>query len=225
MKIYNNIMGKTSFSFAYRILKENILRLDMKPGEEIKEFELLATLGMSRTPVREALILLKHEGLVENIQNRTYISKIDKEKFKDGTLMRMAIEEKILLKACDYFPEEYLEKLKKNLEKQNYILKTSRDYIEFRKVDLEFHQIIFEGVGHKNLFTFMTDGFLDYQRMGVMFCVDKIRDDFVFQGHKEFFNIIKEKKKDEVIPTLTAHLNRLIEKFDDIASEHPYYFK
>ena len=96
MKIYNHIMGKTSFSFAYRILKENILRLDMKPGEEIKELELLATLGMSRTPVREALILLKHEGLVENIQNGTYVSKIDKEKFKDGTLMRMAIEEKIL---------------------------------------------------------------------------------------------------------------------------------
>ena len=139
--------------------------------------------------------------------------------------MRMAIEEKILLKACDFFPDEYLEKLEKNLEKQRYIMKTSRDYIEFRNVDLEFHQLIFEGVGHKNLFTFMTDGFLDYQRMGVMFCVDKIRDDFVFQGHKEFFNIIKEKKKDEVISTLKAHLNRLIEKFDDIAAEHPYYFK
>lgn len=225
MKIYSHIMGKTSFSFAYRILKENILRLDMKPGEEIKELELLATLNMSRTPVREALILLKHEELVENIQGGTYVSKINKEKFKDGTLMRMAIEEKILLKACDSFPDEYMEKLEKNLAKQDYIMRTSRDYIEFRNVDLEFHQLIFEGVGHKNLFTFMSDGFLDYQRMGMMFCVDKIRDDFVFKGHKEFFDIIKNKRKDDVVPTLTAHLNRLIGKFDDICNEHPYYFK
>lgn len=226
MKIYNYIMEKTNSGFAYKTLKENILRLDMKPGEEIKEIEILHALNMSRTPVREALILLKHDGLIESLhQSGTFVSKIEKEKFNDGKLLRMAVEEKIILMACENFPEEYLKKLEENLKRQKYIMDTSRDYIEFHYADLEFHQIIFEGVGHKNLFEITTREFFDYQRMRVIFCADKIRDDFVYNGHKEFYRIIKEKRKEDVGKTLFAHLNQLAEKFDGIVEKYPYYFK
>ena len=226
MKIYNHIMEKTSSSFAYKTLKENILRLDMKPGEEIKEAEVLHALNMSRTPVREAMILLRHDGLIETVsQSGTFVSKIDKEKFNDGRLLRLAVEEKIILKACEDFPEEYMKKLEANLEKQKRIMETSRDYVEFHYADLEFHKIIFEGAGHRSLFEITNSEFFDYQRMRVIFCADKIRDDFVYNGHREFYKIIKEKRKEDVAKTLYAHLNQLAEKFDSFVEEYPEYFK
>ena len=125
LKIYDDIMGKTNSSFAYKILKENILRLDLKPGEELREIDLFQSLNMSRTPIREALILLKHDGLIETLpQSGTFVTKIDKEKFEDGKMLRICVEEKMIQLACDTFSDEYLKKLEDNLRKQKFILDT-----------------------------------------------------------------------------------------------------
>ena len=226
MKIYNHIMGKTSLSFAYRTIKENILRLDIKPGEELKEADSLHTLNMSRTPLREALILLKHDGLVEAVpQKGTFVTKIEKEKFEAEKLLRLTVEEKIFLMACENFPEEYLKKLEENLKKQKYIMDTSRDYVEFHYTDLEFHQLVFEGVGYKNLFELTNDKCFDYQRVAVLFCSDKLRDDFIFKGHQELYQIIKEKRKENVEKALSKHLGQLGEKLNVFIEEYSRYFK
>ena len=112
LKIYDDIMGKTNSSFAYKILKENILRLDLKPGEELREIDLFHSLSMSRTPIREALILLKHDGLIETLpQSGTFVTKIDKDRFEDGRMLRICVEEKMIQLACDNFPEEHLKRL------------------------------------------------------------------------------------------------------------------
>lgn len=60
MKIYDNIIGKTNADFVYKVLKRNILELKLLPGSEIKEQELSLIFNMSRTPIREALLLLNY---------------------------------------------------------------------------------------------------------------------------------------------------------------------
>ena len=97
MKIYKDIIRKSNADYAYQILKENILYLELKPGEELKEAKIAEALQMSRTPIREAIILLKHDKLIETFpQSGTFVTKIDEKKFKYGRMLRVFVETKIL---------------------------------------------------------------------------------------------------------------------------------
>ncbi|MBR8750547.1 HTH-type transcriptional repressor RspR [Fusobacterium sp. DD29] len=226
LKIYDDIMGKTNLTYAYNTLKQNILRLDLKPGQELKEPELQTKLRMSRTPIREAMILLKHEGLVETLPHSgTCVSKIDKKRFKDGRMMRVCLETKMLELACDEFPQEYLERLEGILKRQEYILDTIRDYIEFHNLDIEFHRTIFEGVDYATLFHMAYNGFYDYLRVRQLNSSSKIKDTFVLDGHKKIYNIIKEKKREDIEDVLQEHFSRLNPKLEEFIIEYPHYFK
>lgn len=226
MKIYDYIMGKTNSSFAYRMLKENILKLDLKPGEEIKELYLSEMLEMSRTPIREALILLKNEKLIETFpQSGTFVSKIDREKFKNGRMLRICIEKKMLELACESFPDEYLKQLEENIKKQEYILNTTRDYVEFHKLDLQFHKLIFQGVNYLALFDITNSNFSDYIRVRQLNSSNKIKDDYVLNGHKKIYEIIKNKTPEFIETTLINHFSRLEEKLKFLIDEYPFYFR
>ena len=70
--------GENNKDYAYRIIKDSIMSLELKPGQSISEVELAEALSLSRTPIREVLTKLREEHLVEVIpQVGTYISKIN----------------------------------------------------------------------------------------------------------------------------------------------------
>lgn len=226
LKVYNDVIGKTNLNYAYNIIKQNILRLDLKPGEEIKDSELQILLRMSRTPIREAILLLKHEGLVETIQQSgTFVSKIDKQKYRDGRLMRICLESKILNLACENFSDEYLKKLENIIEKQKYVMDMTRDYVEFHKLDIEFHKTIFAGVGYENVFELSYTGFSDYMRIRELNAVSKVNDNFVLDGHYEIYDIIKNKKTEEIDRVIDEHFSKLDPKLKYFIETYPYYFK
>ena len=61
---------ETSRDYALRVIRENIIRLELAPGSQISENELAAQLGLSRTPVREALLALSHVRIIESYPQR-----------------------------------------------------------------------------------------------------------------------------------------------------------
>lgn len=226
VKIYEHIVGKTNSDFVYQILKKNILKLDLKPGEEIREQELLNVFDMSRTPIREALILLKHDGLIKALpQSGTFVTKIDKDKFESGRMLRICVETGMIKLACEKFNEEDLEKLRENIEKQKYILATSKDFIEFHKLDLEFHQLICKGVGYLELLNITSNNFFDYLRVRELNSSNKIKDNYILKGHEKIYEIIKSKNVDSIDEVLKNHFRRLKEKLPELIEEYPYFFK
>ena len=91
---------------VYNILKENIIQANLKPGTQVSEQELGDELKVSRTPVREAMIHLAQEELVEIIpQKGTYISKINIEAVEESRYMRQILEVDITKAAAVEFPE------------------------------------------------------------------------------------------------------------------------
>lgn len=83
--------------YAYRILRKSIMMLNLEPGEALSEGELSEVLGMSRTPVHEALILLKNEGLVDILPQRgSKVSCISLNQVKEGYFMRQILEAAII---------------------------------------------------------------------------------------------------------------------------------
>ena len=136
--------GENNKDYAYRVIKESIMSLELKPGQSISEIELAEALNLSRTPIREVLAKLREEHLVEVIpQVGTYISKINPQLNKEASFMRYTLEKEVLKLACESFPKTTMFDLKKNMVLQEELIGQKGREREFHMLDKEFHQIIY----------------------------------------------------------------------------------
>lgn len=88
-KVINKNKGENSKQFTYRILKENIMNLSLAPGEAISEIEISQALDVSRTPVREAIVKLKEEKLVNVFPQRgSFVSKMSLKLIEEAAFLR-----------------------------------------------------------------------------------------------------------------------------------------
>ncbi|MCZ9337823.1 GntR family transcriptional regulator, partial [Streptomyces sp. TRM76130] len=84
---------RTSRRDIYRKLRQMVLSLELAPGAALSENELAASLGVSRTPVRESLILLSQEGLVQVFPKiGSFVSRVDPAQVADAQFLREAVE-------------------------------------------------------------------------------------------------------------------------------------
>ena len=102
--INENLKKFNAKETAYKVIKENILDLNLKPGVRIKESELEEKLQMSRTPIRDAISRLTSEGLIDVYpQSGTYVSKINLNRIKESVFLRSTIEKEAVKRACKNF--------------------------------------------------------------------------------------------------------------------------
>lgn len=130
---------------AYEHLRTRILRLALPPGVTISENELAAELGMSRTPVREAIMLLTDEGLVEVLpQVGTFVSRVDPDRVAEAQFLREAVE-LASLQTLGY-PLGDLSALEENLAAQDA---ADDDIDRFFALDEDFHRGLMALAGHE----------------------------------------------------------------------------
>ena len=138
--------------YAYRIIKDAIMTLELKPGQAFSELELAETLQLSRTPIREVLGKLREEHLVEvTPQVGTHISRIKPQLINEASFMRYTLEKEILKLSCEKFSKENLFNLKKNYMLQEELIGNPGTEREFHRLDSEFHKIIFMANNKKNI--------------------------------------------------------------------------
>ena len=110
---------RTNRRVVYETLRRKVLTLELPPGTALSENELAAAMGVSRTPVRESLILLAEEGLVQVFpQVGSFVSRVDPDGVADAQFLREAVE----LAALDDLPAELdaglVDELHANLARQ-----------------------------------------------------------------------------------------------------------
>lgn len=130
---------------AYEKIKEKILE-----SEEVytSEKELVEMLGMSRTPVREALFHLEHEGFIQIISNQgILIKELSMKERTDLYDMRIAIETYSLKKSMDLINEKHIQRLKEFIEEQRDASEKG-DFLKFIESDAKFHQFLLEIFGN-----------------------------------------------------------------------------
>src|SRR5690606_26925418 len=102
---------------AYMEIRSAIVEGRLKPGDPMIETELTEQLGVSRTPLREALALLEHEGLIETIPYKgTFVAGIDRQTFEEILDLRMLLETRAIELAADKIPKEELLALRKRFQ-------------------------------------------------------------------------------------------------------------
>ena len=110
---------------VFNTLRQAILRGELKPGERLMEIQLANKLGVSRTPIREAIRKLELEGLVLMIPRKgAEVAEITEKNLRDVLEVRKALEELAVKLACDRMTDEQMDKLKKAAKEFEEVLKT-----------------------------------------------------------------------------------------------------
>ena len=128
---------------VFNTLRKAILRGELKPGERLMEIQLANKLGVSRTPIREAIRKLELEGLVLMIPRKgAEVAQITEKNMQDVLEVRKALEELSVQLACERITPEQVEEMKMAAEDFRKVLK-SGDVTKIAEADVKFHDIIF----------------------------------------------------------------------------------
>ncbi len=220
MILYDKKEKETNKDYAYRVLKDNIMTLNLKPGELLSETDLSEKLGISRTPIREVLMRLKNEHLIEvKPQTGTYISLIDTNMVEQGLFMRYTLEREVLKEACHGISEEILMELEKNLFAQKLISNKSDSAIEFHKLDQEFHELLFKGTNKGDIWNCVLNMSTHYNRMRLLIELKNDKNKNI-KDHERYLELIKSKSSEEIDEIMTSHIKKSTDDWLIIAEEN-----
>ena len=209
--------------YSYRAIKEGILSLQLQPGQALSAVELAKVLGVSTTPIKEALGRLQLEHLVEIIpQVGTYVSKIKPQLVEEAASIRFILEKETLKLACQSFPRESLVQLKRNLDLQERLLVQKGTMWEFKRLDENFHYIIFQGSKRMMMWDAITQLAAHYHRIEML---SQKEHDFneLITDHKNVISIIEKKEIDQVESILGRHILEPIEAWRNLYNQESVY--
>lgn len=209
---------------VYNVLKANIVRMKLEPGNRISENEISEQLGVSRTPVREAFIKLSREGLLYILPQRgTYIAKIDLDQVEEARFIREVLESAVLKIVTQGISEQYLKRLHDNLEEQRKCLVT-KDLAEYYELDETFHRTIFESVNKHRTWDVIDQVNTQYKRVRILsYSFDNMINSLIDQ-HAQLLKAIEEKSDDKAQFVIGNHIRKLIHEQADLKKRYPNYF-
>lgn len=136
---------------VYRILKTEIVKRNLKPGTKLLEVKIAKQMGVSRTPVREAIRELVAEGFVKMIPNQGVIVSIASiEDTQEVLQIRSVLEGLAARLATKVINGEEIKELEQYIEQMEYYANKD-NALAFSKMDVEFHELILNICGNNRL--------------------------------------------------------------------------
>ncbi len=201
---------------VFNKLQSDILDGKYKNGDKIVEVAISKELGVSRTPVREALRQLELEGLVNSVRNKgIYVTNITKKDIEDIYVIRSLVEGQCAYWACENITSEQIDKLEENIYLREFYLQKG-NFEQILKLDNEFHKTLYEASKSKILNNMLT-GFHKYVVRGRRISLnDTNRTRLSIDEHKKILIAIKKKDADRCRELSTLHI---INSMDSVKSK------
>ena len=175
---------------VFKTLRQAILTGDLKPGERLMEIHLANKLGVSRTPIREAIRKLELEGLVTMVPRRgAQVAQITEKSLSDVLEVRRALDELAVELACLRITDEEKEKLKEACADFEKAVVT-RDIRAIAKADVVFHDIIFQSTGNERLSQLVNNLAEQMYRYRYEYIKDDKRHDVLVNEHRKIYDSI-----------------------------------
>ena len=224
MKLLERLPRETGRDYALRNIKENIINLELAPGSQISENELAAKMGLSRTPVREALIELSRVKIIEiHPQKKSTVPLIDYELVEESRFMRNLLECAVVELDCEMARPVDLERLSANVRLQNFYLDNYYTN-ELMTLDNQFHGILFEIAKKTQVFTLMQNIAIHFDRVRSM-ALSAVKNTKIVQDHEDILRAIGRKDPKAARELMELHLSRYKIDAADIRAAYPQYFK
>ena len=204
---------------VFNTLREAILRGDLVPGERLMELQLAAKLGVSRTPIREAIRMLEQEGLAITIPRKgAIVAGMTEKDMQDVLEIREALEELSVQVACDKITDEEIAKLRKNMKNFEHSLK-SGDLKKMAQADVEFHDVIYQATDNPKLISMLNNLREQMYRYRVEYLKNPQNHDQLLKEHEAIYKGIVEKDKAAVTEMIRKHISNQVDVVKNIIRE------
>lgn len=192
---------------VFQTLRQAILKGELQPGERLMEIKLAERLGVSRTPIREAIRKLELEGLVVMIPRKgAAVANITEKDTKDVLEVRRTLEMFAVEVACDRITEEQLEELKE-AAKAFEASKGSMDVIRIAETDMKFHEIIYEATQNDRLVQMLNNLRENMYRYRIEYLKDPNYYDSLVGEHREILKAIETNDKESARIRMRNHID------------------
>ena len=210
---------------TFLAIREAIMELNFLPGEIIRKHDICNALGVSRSPVSEALAKLRNEGLVEVVpQSGTFVSRFSLQDIKEGAFLREAIELACIEILASNISEQQLIDLNRNLKLQKVLAETD-DYQGFYQLDAEMHGMIMDFTGYNNLAKVTKTGWVQVDRARQLLLPVDGRLKKAFQEHRAVIKALEQNDVALAREKMRTHLNQLILLLTPLEKKHPHLFE
>ena len=204
---------------VFNTLREAILRGDLVAGERLMELQLAAKLGVSRTPIREAIRMLEQEGLAITIPRKgAIVARMTEKDMQDVLEIREALEELSVQVACDKITDGEIVQLRKNMENFEQALK-SDDLKKMAQADVEFHDVIYQATDNPKLINMLNNLREQMYRYRVEYLKDPQNHEQLLNEHEAIYQGIVKKDKDAVTAMIRKHISNQVDVVKNIIRE------
>ena len=200
---------------VFNTLRQAILRGELQPGERLMEIRLANKLGVSRTPIREAIRKLELEGLVVMIPRRgAVVGEITEKSLRDVLEVRKALEELAVRLACQRILPEDIEELKKAAQEFERILQTG-DVTAYAEADVRFHDIMYRVTDNQRLIQLLNNLSEQMFRYRVEHLKQGESHEKLLHEHEYIIQMIEKHDEENAVKAVCAHIDNQVKVVTD----------
>ena len=193
---------------VFNTLRQAILKGELKPGERLMEIQLANKLGVSRTPVREALRKLELEGLVLMIPRKgAEVAEITRQDMEDVLEVRTALEELAVKDACDHITDAQLSELKKASNEFKKALLEGKDLVTCADADMHFHDVILSATNNRRLIQMLNNLSEQMYRYRMEYLKDERTHKTLIEEHDAVRRALKKHDKVKAGAAIRVHID------------------
>lgn len=219
MNITERYARETARDYALRMLKRNIASLELAPGAMLSENELSAALGLSRTPIREALIELSKIRIVEILPQRgSRIALIDCAMVEESRFLRMVLEKAIIELACDLAPTLDFSGAEASVKLQQFYIENQMPD-KLLELDDDFHRELYRLTNRMQTYALLESMRLHFDRVRSL-SLATVKEIKIVSDHEAILRAVRAGDKAEAAAQVAKHLSRY--KVDEQAIREKY---
>mgnify|MGYP003103250895 FL=1 len=193
---------------VFNTLRQAILKGELKPGERLMEIQLANKLGVSRTPVREAIRKLELEGLVLMIPRKgAEVAEITRQDMEDVLEVRTALEELAVKDACDHITDAQLSELKKASNEFKKALLEGKDLVTCADADMHFHDVILSATNNRRLIQMLNNLSEQMYRYRMEYLKDERSHKTLIEEHDAISRALKKHDKVKAGAAMRVHID------------------
>ncbi len=220
-----HIVRVTASEEIYQTLRSEILSLRFKPGEELNLQLLAEQLQVSRSPVRDALMKLSTDNLVDIFpQKGTRVSLIDLKQVEEERFLRKSLEESAVRKFLNSYTEEHLHLMEESIILQQKAMK-EESFIDFLAADNAFHGVIFSGIDMSRIWNLIQSQGGNHHRIRLLSFAEKNVLGNIIEQHQNMLGALRFKDLKELLCLEDKHLSKLLQETESMVLRYPHYFK
>jgi DNA-binding GntR family transcriptional regulator len=210
---------------VFEFLKERIVSLELKPGAVLSRAELQESFGLSSTPVRDALLKLQEEDLVEIFpQHATVVSPIDLAQARHAQFLRRSIELEVVHTLALSPDADIVRRLRGLIDEQRRLARIS-DLARFNSLDLDFHRTLCEGAGVPDLWSLVRRHSGHIDRLRRLHLPVKGKAKQILDDHISIVDAIAAGEPAQAQDHVRDHLSKSLAFSSEIRGRFPDYFR